>query len=93
MEARFEALKGLLDELMDEIQNPVGGVFTLSLSICMVESKDSRVLATVTENGYVVVSASGQVVKCTTLHEVEQCFLSYFKVVGHRLNSSYTSHP
>ena len=93
MEARFEALKNLLDELMDEMQNPIGAVSTFSLSICMAESAEARVVAIVTENGYVVVSADGQVAKCTTLHEVEQCFLSYFKVSGHRLIPANFSHP
>ena len=93
MEARFEALKNLLEELMDKIQKPIGAISTFPLCICMAESAEVRVVAMVTEKGYVVVSASGQVVKCTTLAEVESCFLSYFKTEGHQLNHRFISHP
>ena len=93
MQARFEALKSLLDELMDVIQSPIGAVSTFPLCISMADSAEIRVVAIVTEKGYVVVSASGQVVKCTTLAEVKSCFLSYFKVEGYQLNRKFVSHP
>lgn len=79
MRERYNELKNLLTTLFRQLTFPMGGSNDEMLSIYMTEGEDLRLIAITTGNGYTVVSASGEVLLCSTLQEVESAFLLYFR--------------
>lgn len=78
MEKKFEELCNLLTHLFRQLPFPMGGYNKENGSIYMIDN-DLRMTALLTKNGYVVVSASGDVYNFSTIAEVESCFLLYFR--------------
>ena len=79
MKERYNNLKELLTSLFRQLSFPTGGSDDEMLSIYMSERENLRMTAIVTEKGYTLVSASGKILQCSTLQEVESAFLLYFR--------------
>ena len=56
----------------------MGGENENMLAIYMSEWETHRLIATVTEKGYTLVTASGATIQLEKLEDVESAFLSYF---------------
>lgn len=79
MKERYNELNELLTSLFRQLPFPMGGSDDKMLSIYMSERENLRMTAIVTEKGYTLVSASGEILQCSTLQEVESAFLIYFR--------------
>jgi len=79
MKERYFELKELLTALFRQLPFPMGGSDDEMLSIYMSERENLRMTAITTSKGYTVVSASGEILQCSTLQEVESAFLLYFR--------------
>ena len=79
MKERYNELNELLTSLFRQLPFPMGGSDDKMLSIYMSERENLRMTAIVMKKGYTLVSASGEILQCSTLQEVESAFLIYFR--------------
>ena len=80
MKERYNELLELLEDLIcNELSFPMGSVNSDMLSICVLEGDRRRLVAMVTENGYTVISAQGEVTHHSSIQDVKSRFLVYFK--------------
>lgn len=75
---KYDELKELLDRLFDQLYIPIGGADDNTQSIWMKESS-KRLVTIATDNGFITVANTGQVIKSQDIAEVEAIYLIVFK--------------
>ena len=78
---KYNELKSTLDRLFNQLYFPIGGANDNAQTIWM-EEPSKRLVTVTTENGFITVANTGQVIKSKEACEVEAIYLTVFKAPG-----------